>query len=482
MTDGGWGPGWVQPLTATPVSARGVAAAAAVDGSPLAAMFGVPAWWGWQRHATALVLDTRPDGEPACATAVVVICRQNGKTTWLLAVMSLLMARGRSVVYTAHQRQLARQKIQLLFGAHRRRRGAAGRYRLNERLGDERIDDLRSGGHVRLATPDDAGGRGSTEDVIVIDEAAHISPAYLRAARASTLTRTHAQVLLVTSGLTHRSVDTHSARDAAVAQLPADPAARSHGILEWALSGDPGTDGVDLDDETIWERVIPTLDLPGGARRAVLRQARLEDPDDVWAREYLCVPTGLPGGGVISAARWAAVAAAGDEAWSRSAHRHVALGIAASPDQSHAAVAVAGIRTADGMPSAALLSHAAGDDWLLADTVAAARQIRPLAVVVDARSPAVSLRDQLVQAGWRVHVTGAAEMAASSAASWTMITGGRLAVVDDPALTVAARHAVRRPVGDVGWAWGRRGAGGDVSPLEAVTLAVAWADRQPRQR
>jgi hypothetical protein len=54
-------------------------------------------------------------------------------------------------------------------------------------------------------------------------------------------------------------------------------------------------------------------------------------------------------------------------------------------------------------------------------------------------------------------------------AFYDAVVAGTLAHLDQPVLLAAVTSARRRILGDA-WAWGRR-AGGDVSPLCAVTLA-----------
>jgi len=98
-------------------------------------------------------------------------------------------------------------------------------------------------------------------------------------------------------------------------------------------------------------------------------------------------------------------------------------------------------------------------------------------VAVDGRGPAAVLIPQLEQAGVDLQVLGTAEVLDSCAGIFDVVRERRLAHMAYPELDDAVAGAVKRPVGDR-WAWGRRKSSSDISPLEAVTLAL-HASRVP---
>ena len=53
---------------------------------------------------------------------------------------------------------------------------------------------------------------------------------------------------------------------------------------------------------------------------------------------------------------------------------------------------------------------------------------------------------------------------------------GNLRHFDQPSLNEAALKAVKRPLGENGWAWTRRNSGGDITPLVAATMALRTYD------
>ena len=454
----GWGAGWIQPATATPVTGSGVVYARAL--ATIVGTFGLEHLWGWQLHALALI-------HSALKVISIIVCRQNGKTTLLYLIVLDELTRGHCVAFTLHQRSLAREKweeVQIALTST-----YPGRFRTSKRQGNEQVVDLLTGGKFKLTTPDDAGGRSDTFDTIIIDESAHIGTDYLAAAAPSTLTKPDAKRIMISSGMTDQSIDLATARETAYEQLSLPPELRTHGVLEYAAKTDPGHAGIDVHDQSIWERSIPTLGLPGGATVANVRAAAIDMSPDKFCREYLSVPTGSPLTPPITSIMWAGVQTEGP--LDSKAMLNTVLAIDTNPIQSQSSIVVAAL--IGGEMRCAVLSAAAGDDWLFEDVIAAARKTRPMAIVVDAMSPAAQLVERIERAGWPVTVTGPQAMARSCAAFFTHVQAGTIGVVSDDTLTLAATSAIRRQIADSGWAWHRRdGTGLDITPIVAASLAV----------
>jgi len=465
-----WGAGWCPPLTASPAEPSGLEAARVLDAC--APAFGVPALWGWQRQVCAVLLSRR-DGVPRWSSVAVIVCRQNGKTTLLQVAVWGLMMLGRRVLFALHERQKGREKWAEIAAAVSR--VAPARYRVSRRGGGEIVTDLRTGGHCRLVTPDDSGGRSFTADTLIADEAAFMNPSFLGSAAATMLTSSDAQTVLVSSAGTAASADLAQARSAAIAGVgnPDSTAA----LIEWGVTDQPGRGDLDVTDETLWERAIPTLDQPGGARRDRLRNEleRGVDHDD-FAREYLGIWTGDPLDCPIPTAAWQRAQTVPDDTDRPGGLHSVVIAADSAPDQSSAAVAVAG-RRPDGATVVMLASAAADDDWLADDIAELYRLWRPMRVVIDGISPAAAAAETLRSRGIPVDITGAAAMSRSCAALVAMLTGDAVRVVSDDTLTAAALASRRRLVADGGWAFAR--AATPISPIVAAALAVHAAVQQP---
>jgi hypothetical protein len=93
------------------------------------------------------------------------------------------------------------------------------------------------------------------------------------------------------------------------------------------------------------------------------------------------------------------------------------------------------------------------------------------AVVIDGASPAASIIDELKQRGIKVTTTGARDMATACGTFYDGAMDGWLHHIDQPQLNVALSVARRRSLGDA-WAWNRKNAASDITPLVACTLAL----------
>ena len=470
MTAGLWSPGWVQPSAVSPHTSDAMDDVRTMRVMP--PLFGLDHWWGWQEHTLALILSRRPDGTPMYRTIVVIICRQNGKTTLLYAVCWIYLAAGYTILFTLHERQKAREKWEEIAVALSS--AAPARYAVSRRQGAERITDRTTGGAFILATPDDAGGRSETAEIVIVDEAAFISPRFLKAARATTLTRPEAQIILISSGGTETSEDLARSREAAHEQLPAPIERRTTGIIEYSAKLTPGVGKLDVSDESLWERCIPTLDLPGGARREGLRDELDNLPPADFAREFLSVWSGNPVEHPIGADLWETCLA--DEMPPRDQLINVVLAVDTDPDQTVTTITVAARHRESEEMWAAVAASAAGTGWVEADLVELARKWKPIKITVDALSPASGISERLRRAGRSVDLVSAATMARSCSHLVTALRAKQLRVVRDDELTAAALGAVRRPLGDTGWAFKRRhGTLTNITPVVSLAIGVFCA-------
>ncbi len=150
----------------------------------------------------------------------------------------------------------------------------------------------------------------------------------------------------------------------------------------------------------------------------------------------------------------------------------IALAFDASPDLRSCAISVS-----DGT-YLEVIEHRMGADWVPARLAEPVTRHTPLGVAGDPRGPASGLLQDVVDAGVTLHQVTAAE--------YTQACGSFLAAVlattprrrqlrrrHQPVLDAAVAGATRRKVVDA-WAWDRRSADVDLTPLVAATLA-RWA-------
>lgn len=160
------------------------------------------------------------------------------------------------------------------------------------------------------------------------------------------------------------------------------------------------------------------------------------------------------------------------------------LSLDVNPDRSRASIGGAGWRV-DGDMHIDLVDYRPGTSWVVPRLLDIIERQRPAAVVVDGASPAGALIDELARHGVArrtesapyglLVVMGAQDMARACGQVFDGIAGDAPSMWhrDEPILTAALQCAVRRDVGDGGWALGRRKSEGDISPMVAV-IEAAW--------
>jgi hypothetical protein len=129
----------------------------------------------------------------------------------------------------------------------------------------------------------------------------------------------------------------------------------------------------------------------------------------------------------------------------------------------------------DGVPWVEIIEHRPGRSWLV-DRVQALRD-KGEGVVGDRLGPAAPVVDQLELAGVELIPLGGGDYPAACQDLYDRVTdpaGPRLRHRMHGALDDAADIAGKRLRGDGAWVWSRTRSAGDISALEAATLA-AWA-------
>lgn len=157
---------------------------------------------------------------------------------------------------------------------------------------------------------------------------------------------------------------------------------------------------------------------------------------------------------------------------------NLALAIDVSPDRSVASVALAGCRD-DGTWHIELEEQKTGVNWIAAHVEQLLRANPDIrALVIDAASPASSIVDDLARRGVKPTMTQARDMARACAQIYDGIVEGTLHHTDQPQVNYALANARRRALGDA-WAWNRKSATSDITPIVACTLAL-WGAQTPK--
>jgi hypothetical protein len=417
----------------------------------------------WQRHVADVGGEVDEAGRFVYPLVVVTVQRQSGKTTLDLSqsVQRCLQAPRRKIWHTAQTGQDARKKWRELaedIMTSPLRTVVQGRPHTSN--GGERLTFV-NGSQLRPHPPTRDSLHGEQSDLCNIDEAwvfDEIQGADLfQAITPTQATRPGAQTWIYSTRGDRSSV-------------------WFHGLLERGLAGEPG---IALFDWSIPEDADPmdleviaahhpafghTIDMASLLRA----KATLADKPGEFARAFGNRATGA-GERIIPAAAWAAAATRADLPAGRPAY-----GAAVARDGSAGAL-VAAVLAPDGVPWVEVIAHRPGRSWLV-DAVTTLRDAGQ-GVAVDRKGPAAPVADQLELAGVELLPLNVSDYAAACQDIYDRILAGpppRVHLREHEALDTAADIAARRTLADGAWVWSRNRSAGDVSALEAATLA-AWA-------
>jgi len=454
---------WTPPLRPlTPATSRGfecIAFAEDVLGIEL-----MP----WQKWLLIHGLELDPsssDGAFRFRTVCVLVARQSGKTTAIqvLALWRMFVDRAGLVIGTAQNLDVAEEAW---MGAVELAQGVpdlSSEIAAVDRTAGKKALRLTSGERYKVQAASRRGGRGLSGDLVVLDELReHQTWDAWGAVTKTTMARARPQVWGLSNAGDAESVVLAHLHQQGLRDIEAGNAETSLGLFDWGAEP-----GCDLNDPTAWAQANPAL----GYRVSedAIRAAMETDPPHVFRTEVLCQWVDTARASVFEPDQWDAVLDP-----SSTLADPVCFGIDVSADRSHACIAAAGLRH-DGLRHVEVVEYRRGTAWVADRVIDLVRRWSPSAVVVDAAGPAGSLLADLESARVPITLTSARDMAQACGLLYDAVDGRHLFHIGQDELTDAALAARRRPLGD-SWAWARKSADSDISPLVAVTLAH-WASR-----
>jgi len=244
-------------------------------------------------------------------------------------------------------------------------------------------------------------------------------------------------------------------------------------LLLWGAHPD-----ADMSDEAVWRAASPhwtqdRRDLMARKYAAALAgqdEPEFDDPDPVrgWAAQYLNM--------------WPLLGAKPEEMlpeWENCADDAVtpvvgAIGAAVSFDRRFASIGAAGVDGERLVVGA--VDRRAGVGWLVPE-LKRIQDERQCVVVVDERGPTADLIPAMWAAGINVTLAKTSDVLDASATLFDRVQERTLTHPSHPELDLAVSFAAKRNVGDR-WTWARKTSAGDISMLEAVTLASWGASSQ----
>lgn len=419
----------------------------------------------WQRWLLIHALETLPDGRFRFRTVLVLVARQNGKTT-LVEVKNLwkmFVLRVPLVIGTAQNLDVAEESwnkaVEIVEGTP----DLAAEIQHVDKTNGKKALCLVGGSRWKVAAASRRGGRGFAADDVNLDELReHQTWDSWAAVTKTTMARRKAQVWAFSNAGDDKSLVLNSIQDKARLTAGDDIAPDgSVGLFEWSAPDD-----CDIDDPAFLAMANPSLGYT--ITEESLQAARETDPEPVFRTECLCqrVPDLEPS--KIPLAAWLRCTDKNSQIVGR-----MALAWEVSWDRTRAAIAVAGPRE-DGLTHVEVIDCGEGTEWV-APRLAELVQRHDVGVVaVDPSGPAGALLVEVtaVVAAWlEPKLMTARDMAHACGQLYDATTAGRIRHLGDDRLTEALRHSAVRTLADA-WAWDRKHATGDVTPLGAVTAAV----------
>jgi len=437
----------------------------------------------WQRGLGAGTFGKRADGRYAATVGGVVwsIPRQVGKTFTVGALMFALAIEipDLLILWTAHHTRTTGETFRSMQSMARRVRIAPHVEKVYTGSGIESVV-FTNGSRILFGARDQGFGLGfAAVDVIVFDEAQRLNDnTRMDMVPAANRSKNPAGGLLFYIGTPPRPSD----RGDAFTQLRAESLEGDEDTFFVEISADPDAD---LDDREQWAKANPSYP-HFTPEESMLRMRKHLGTDEAWRREALGIWDAAGSSAVIPAQLWLD---AGDE-FSVAVDRF-ALGVEVAPDMERASVALAGQRD-DGAWHVELDEAREGVDWLvpyLTALLEANPQIR--AVVADAGGPVAPLIEQRGPANWvfkgtrvSVYTPKAAELAAGCASLLAGIVTREVRHIRQGQLGTAVAGAGKRAYGtDTGlWVWSRKSAAVDITPVQAITLALIGAQVEQVKR
>ena len=418
----------------------------------------------WQRHVADVAYEIDPaTGRLAYREVRLTVPRQSGKTTLMLAVMAhrcIAMGDRQRVFYTAQTGKDARLKWEDEHVPVLERSPFAQLIQVRRTNGSEAIRWSNGSLWALLATTESA-GHGAQADTGVLYEAfAYVDDRLEQAMKPAMVTRPQPQLWIVSTAGTEDSLYLNDKVDDGRMRAAAG-ATSSVAYFEWSAPDD-----ADIGSEDTWRACMPALGLtvPVEAIRSDFESMR--EPE--FRRAYLNQRQDR-----AASAPWQVI---DEESWTRcfdassSIEGDAVLALDVTPSRSMSSLCAAGLR-ADGMAHVEVIGNRPGTGWIMDWFADGDRVSRYRRVVVDPVSAAGSLVAELRAMGLTVDEVSTRQVVQACGKFYDLASAGRLRHIGQVPLSAAVAGAKRRSLGDA-WAWHRRDASVDVSPLMAATLAL----------
>jgi len=408
----------------------------------------------WQQIVLEGGLGEDAGGNWSAFEVGIVVPRQNGKGEILLArqLAGLFLLGEQLIMHSAHEYKTAAEaflRIKTVIENNDELRKACKRPRTSH--GEEGIE-LLNGSRLRFVARSKGSGRGFSGDCVILDEAYELGPEQMAAMLPTLSARPNPQLWYASSAGMESSSQLQQVRERGIK-------GDSPGLAYFEWSADPRADP---DDREAWAQANPALGIR--ISEQFIERERDAMPDIEFKRERMGIWDDASTQAVIPLDVWESLIDRTSQPLDP-----VTFAVDIAPDRSASSIGVAG-RRADGSWHVEVAENRLGTAWVV-DRLVEMRRWSRLPVRIDTASPAGSLIPSLTEAGVDVETVGAQQYAAACGAIFDAAMAARLRHIDQTPLTAAVSGARKRPLGDQ-WAWNRKDATTDITPLVAVTLAM----------
>jgi phage terminase large subunit-like protein len=429
----------------------------------------------WQTFILLEALGEREDGRWSCFETAIVVSRQNGKSELLVArlLIGLFLLKEREQIYCSYQFDSALVVFRRLVAAIEDTPAFMKRVkRIARHHGGESIETT-DGCRVSFRTRTKLGGRGHSCDVLIFDEAHILSSAAHGSLLPMLSARRRAQLWYAATApdmdVNEDAVVLAAVRERAVKGENAERLA----YFEWSANVD-GPEALTPEmacDPAVWAEANPALNIRISEEQ-VERERQAMGPVSFavercgagrWPRG-----DGLPG--ILDPETWRAC-----EDPEPVAVDPVTFSFDVSPDRAHTAIA-ASWHGEDGLPRIDVIEERPGTAGVAERIAELTANHRAQAVITDPAGPAASLLPELERLGVKVTPVTATQHAQGCGMFYDYVEQRLLRYRRTKSLDLAVENAVKRPLGDAGWAWSRKSSSVNIAPLVAATLAL-WGSQ-----
>lgn len=424
------------------------------DAVDLCAAFGI-VLDPWQALVLDGALGEDKSGNWSAFEVGVVVPRQNGKGEILLArqLAGLFLLGEQLIMHSAHEYKTAAEAFLRIKNVIENNDELIRRCKRPRTSHGEEGIELLNGARLRFVARSKGSGRGFTGDCVILDEAYELGPEQMAAMLPTLSARPNPQLWYASSAGMESSSQLKAVRERGIRGV--DP-----GLAYYEWSADPRAD---MDSREAWRQANPALGIR--ISEQFIERERAAMPEVEFGRERLGIWDDASVKAVIPFDVWEGLIDRTSQLVGA-----VTFSIDITPDRSSSSIGLAG-RRADGRWHAEVVEHRSGTAWVVDRLVDLVHRWSPTGVYIDPAGPAGSLLAPIEEARIEVTRIGMRELGQACGAFFDASMEDKLRHIDQPALTAAVHAARQRPLGDA-WAWHRKDAAADISPLVAVTLAM----------